>query len=218
MCIRDSSFTIYPQTSEPAELTIPMSFAETLGKNAMKPNMGDAQWVFILDRYGNELDRLVAMRSNSQTWELREFSLLDFRGMSIYIYFGTYNNGWGGITSLHVDEVSLEICTGEGEPLEMENFLPAIFADVPLGISGRLVDGEGTPQEGVTVELDDGSQAITNDEGFYYFNDLEAGTYTVNPPAPNGLIFDPPNQVVDVPPSAGGVDFTGATATPDPYP
>ena len=79
-------------------------------------------------------------------------------------------------------------------------------------------DGEGTPQAGVTVGLDDGSQATTDDEGFYYFNDLEAGTYTVTPPAPNGLIFDPPSQAVEVPPSAGGVDFTGTTATPDPYP
>jgi hypothetical protein len=216
--VADLTFYIYPQTSEPSELAIPMSFAETLGQSSMMSNLGDAQWVFILDRYGNELDRLVAMRSNSQTWELREFSLLDYRGMNIYLYFGTYNNGWGGITSMHVDNVSLEICTGEGEPVEMLNFLPVIFGDVPLGISGRLTDGEGTPQAGETVDLDNGSQATTNDEGYYYFNDLEPDTYTVNPPAPNGLIFEPPSQVVDVPPSAGSVDFIGVTATPDPYP
>jgi hypothetical protein len=217
--VADFTFNIYPQTTEPADLAIPQSFAETMAKSSMMTNLGDAQWVFILDRYGNELDRLVAMRSNSQTWELRESSLLDFRGMTIYVYFGTYNNGWGGITSMHVDEVSLQICTGSGEPVEEQNtFMPAIFGDVPMGISGRLTDGDGTPQPGEIVELDGGPQATTDSEGYYYFNDLDPDTYTVLPPAPNGFIFLPPSQDVEVPPSAGDIDFTGATATPDPYP
>jgi hypothetical protein len=217
--VADLSFNIYPQTSEPADLVIPQSFAETMAKSSMMANLGDAQWVFILDRFGNELDRLVAMRSNSQTWELREASLLDYRGMSIYIYFGTYNNGWGGITSMHVDEVSLEVCTGGGGPVYTQsNLLPAIFGDVPLGISGRLTDGEGTPQAGEVVELDSGPQATTDSDGYYYFNDLDPDTYTVFPPPANGITYIPPSQVVIVPPSAGDIDFSGATATPDPYP
>jgi hypothetical protein len=216
--VADLSFYIYPQTTEPAELAIPMSFAETLAMNSMMSNMGDAQWVFILDKFGNELDRLVAMRSDSQTWELREFSLLDFRGKTVYVYFGTYNNGWGGITSMHVDNVSLELCTGEGEPIEMDNFLPVIFGDVPLGISGRLTNGEGTPQPGEVVQLESGAQATTDADGYYYFNDLDPGLDTVFPPPPDGLIYEPPYQLVEVPPSTGGVDFIGVTATPDPYP
>jgi hypothetical protein len=217
--VADLSFNIYPQTSEPADLVIPQSFAETMAKSSMMANLGDAQWVFILDRFGNELDRLVAMRSNSQTWELREASLLDYRGMSIYIYFGTYNNGWGGITSMHIDEVSLEVCTGGGGPVYTQsNLLPAIFGDVPLGISGRLTDGEGTPQAGEVVELDSGPQATTDSDGYYYFNDLDPDTYTVFPPPANGITYIPPSQVVIVPPSAGDIDFSGATATPDPYP
>jgi len=215
--VADLTFNIYPQTTEPVNLLIPQSFAETMAKSSMMANLGDAQWVFILDRFGNELDRPVAMRSNSQTWELRDYSLLDFRGMSVYIYFGAYNNGWGGITSLHVDEVSLQICTGGPVPVDtQETLLPSLAGDGPLSIRGRLIDSEGVPQAGEVVELDSGLQATTDNSGYYYFNDLEARTYTVSPAADNGLVFVPSSREVVVPPSAGGVDFIGVSATPSP--
>ena len=71
---------------------------------------GDIQMVLILDYYDNVISTLMWGLSNSQTWQYREFDLIAFRGYTIKIYFGTYNDGWGGVTAQYFDDASLEVC------------------------------------------------------------------------------------------------------------
>ncbi len=218
------SFHIYPQTSEPANLLIPATLAEAMSG----PDLyGDAQWVLIFDRFGSELGRLVSMRSNSQTWELREFDLLRYAGHTIQIYFGTFNNGREGVTALFVDDVSLELCTGYAA----ENGPPAVSAeavDTPAEesaeaaagdalpadqgqaeISGTLLDILGQPVAGYPMALSDSTITLSDANGFYRFSDLEAGAYTIiPPPLVPWSYWMPVSLEVSVPPAAIEQDFT----------
>ena len=101
-------FWLFPQTNEPANLPLPDNPLAIEEKNAGKS--GDAQLVLILDKYGREMERLVMMRRNDQVWLPYSFDMSRYAGVTIYVYFDTYNNGWGGITSMYVDNVSLGNC------------------------------------------------------------------------------------------------------------
>jgi hypothetical protein len=73
---------------------------------------GDFQYILVLDQYGNLIESLDVGLSNSQTWTHLSFDLEDYIGWyPIKIHFGTYNNGYGGITAMYVDDVNLEVCT-----------------------------------------------------------------------------------------------------------
>jgi hypothetical protein len=70
----------------------------------------DIQMVLILDYYDNILSTLMWGLSDAQRWQYREFDLLNYKGWTIKVYLGTYNDGYGGNTSQHFDDVSLEVC------------------------------------------------------------------------------------------------------------
>ena len=121
------TFYLYPQTDEPKNFLIPNSMEEALSikgaTSSMGPHgshIGDAQWVIIFDDMGHELMRPVSMRSNSQTWEYYEVDLTPLvdpmMDRDIMIYFGTFNNGWEGVTAMYVDDVSLSNCNAVPAP------------------------------------------------------------------------------------------------------
>ena len=75
------------------------------------PLFDDVQWVILYDQSGQELERLVEQRLDTQNWQAYgPFGLEIYAGQTIRLYFGVYNNGWGGITGMYVDDVTLEVC------------------------------------------------------------------------------------------------------------
>ena len=66
--------------------------------------------LLILDYYGNWLDTLVWQRSNEQYWRFMQFNLKPYAGLTIQLQWGSYNNGWDGVTAMYVDDVSLLAC------------------------------------------------------------------------------------------------------------
>jgi hypothetical protein len=99
---------IYSSSSEPASLKLPenpLSLGEDQASEA-----GDAQLVLILDSKGQVLEQLLNVRQDYQAWMPHNFDLTKYAGQTIQIYFGVYNNGLDGITSMFVDDVSLEVC------------------------------------------------------------------------------------------------------------
>lgn len=64
----------------------------------------------VLDLDYNILGTLLAQLSNSQTWTLKGYDLMSFKGEWIRLWIGTFNDGSGGISSLYVDDVVLEVC------------------------------------------------------------------------------------------------------------
>lgn len=59
-------------------------------------------------------EKLLSLRSNSRTWTYYEFDLTSYAGRTLWLYFGTYNNGWAGSwgspMAMYVDDVSLVVC------------------------------------------------------------------------------------------------------------
>lgn len=102
---------IYPISGEsPLNPVSAMPKHLLVGPFGQAPLADDLQYVLILNQANQVLDTLLWQRSNSQSWTLKEFNLLGYAGYSIKIQFGTYNDGYGGITAMYVDDISLEIC------------------------------------------------------------------------------------------------------------
>jgi len=66
--------------------------------------------VLILDQYQNWIGTLLWQRQNTAAWTNYTFDLSNYIGRSIYIQFGTYNDGLDGITSMYMDDVTLQAC------------------------------------------------------------------------------------------------------------
>jgi hypothetical protein len=102
------SFWLYPISGEAASMAVPpLPKMSDFGK---VPLAGDVQYVLILDPYNNWIDTLVWQRTNTQAWTYLTFDLKGYAGQSIKLHFGTYNDGYGGITAMYVDDVSLITC------------------------------------------------------------------------------------------------------------
>jgi hypothetical protein len=71
---------------------------------------GDVQYLLVLDQWGNWIDTLLWRRSNERYWNYFQYNLGRFIGSTIQLQWGTYTNGWDGVTSMYVDDVSLRAC------------------------------------------------------------------------------------------------------------
>ena len=72
----------------------------------------DAQELIILNSNGDPMRRVWTSISNANAWQILEFDLSDFMGMTIGVYFNVFNDGNGGVSAMYVDDVTLEICSG----------------------------------------------------------------------------------------------------------
>ena len=70
----------------------------------------DIQYLLVLDYWGNWIDTLLWQRSNGRFWSYFVYNLNRFIGSTIQLQWGTYNNGWGAVTSMTIDDVSLTYC------------------------------------------------------------------------------------------------------------
>jgi hypothetical protein len=99
---------IYPVSGEPTTLTLAKKpTAELL---ASQSSGGDVQYVLLLDWWGNWIDTFLWQRKNTQFWGLHQFDLGSYIGDTVRVQFGTYNDGWGGITTMYVDDTTLQAC------------------------------------------------------------------------------------------------------------
>jgi hypothetical protein len=105
------SLWVYPASGETTftlagpELTI----GEPFGTEAFSQ---DFQYILVLDKHGNLLETLDNTLSNSRIWTHKSFDLSHYIGSGeIMIQFGTFNNGYGGVSSMYGDDVTLQVCT-----------------------------------------------------------------------------------------------------------
>lgn len=103
-------YWIYPQSTDLVRgmaVSAPMP-AQSLTRRSVNWDDGytDAQYTLIIDAH-NQLHTQISEHSNASTWQRHEFDLTRFRGQTVRVYFGVYNNGYGGITSSHIDNVSV---------------------------------------------------------------------------------------------------------------
>jgi hypothetical protein len=100
--------SIYPVSSEPTSAPLPAVQEGTVFGQAYLS--GDVQYVIVLDIYQVWIDTLYWSRSNNQSWITLSFDLMHYAGDTIYLQFGSYNNGLDGITSMFVDNAALGVC------------------------------------------------------------------------------------------------------------
>ena len=77
----------------------------------------DWQEAQIRDSNGNKLAQIFKPASNSQTWTQVTFDLTPYKGQTIQIYFNAHEDGYGDLTYMYLDDVSLTI-GGSPQPLQ----------------------------------------------------------------------------------------------------
>jgi hypothetical protein len=102
------TFWIKPFSDNLGVLSLPSQ--PTVGTPLAEVQMsGDVQYVLVLDSNQNIIKTLLWQLSDSHAWTAYQFNLSTFAGRTIWLHFGTYNDGSNGISSMFVDDVSLEI-------------------------------------------------------------------------------------------------------------
>lgn len=183
-------FWNYPSSGEPTPLT---AAKPEVGTNVMDLAINfDVQYLLILDLNYNILETMLWQRENTQVWTLVERSLMGYAGRTIYLQFGTFNNGYDGNTSMYVDDVSVEVCD---------------YTASTNTIAGKVSYSDGVPASGVTLSTNTGLVTSTDSAGNYSFSSLPDGTYTITP-SKTGFSFTPGSVSVTVPPDQLTQNFT----------
>jgi hypothetical protein len=101
-------FWNYPMSGETlAQFAFPFVTHILLG---LKPMAFDMQYVAIVDDDTGFGEIVFWQLSDRQTWARETVDLLDHKGNTIQVFFTTFNDGADSITSMYVDDVSLEVC------------------------------------------------------------------------------------------------------------
>ena len=188
-------FWIFPQTTEPESIPLilpknPLGFRE---EDAAE--LSDWQFVFIL-KNGQVNEQLLYRRQNVTDWQYHSFDLSHYAGQTIQVYFDTFNNGLGGITSMHVDDVSLEVCTGTPPPpndgtiegtVDLQGRTDNSGADVCADDGGTPVCGQTDAAGAYSIEVPGGSYDVTVDMARY----LDAEKLNVAVTAGSATTLDP---------------------------
>ncbi|MCA9994880.1 MAG: PKD domain-containing protein [Anaerolineales bacterium] len=104
----DATLRFWLYTSSTGTLVKPEKTA-VIPTNASETSLtDDAQYVLAYDSHGNQYT-LLFQRSN-QGWTQYQANLGSLAGQQITLYFGVYNNGFGGVTGMYVDDVELISC------------------------------------------------------------------------------------------------------------
>ncbi len=103
------SFWVYSRSTEVSDLIILPEIPATmvLGAEALT---GDVQYALILNKFGTWIDTALWRHSNAQSWQQFSFDMTSYKGDTIRVQFGTFNDGIGGVTVQYVDDVSLQAC------------------------------------------------------------------------------------------------------------
>jgi hypothetical protein len=104
------SFYAYSMSGEAFAANSPEIRAPTAAELGSEAMAGDVQYLLVLDQWGNWIDTLLWRRANEPTWRYFQFNLARYIGSTIQLQWGSYNNGYSGVTSMYVDDVSLLAC------------------------------------------------------------------------------------------------------------
>ena len=106
------TFWNYPRSGESTVQRLSANiWARIVGVTPNTPLAFDMQYIAVEDlTAGTEADVLFWQISDSREWEEVELDLIDYAGHTIRIWFTTFNDGYDGVSSMFVDDVSLEVC------------------------------------------------------------------------------------------------------------
>ncbi|MEI7987873.1 MAG: carboxypeptidase-like regulatory domain-containing protein [Chloroflexota bacterium] len=114
--IVDPKYNIYSYSSGWQQVSIPSSLTTAklrfwaFPRSVNGVDASDSQLMLILNSNKQEIYRPLQMRSNERIWKQFEIDLKPLAGQTVWVYFGTYNNGLSATMAMYVDDVSLEVC------------------------------------------------------------------------------------------------------------
>lgn len=106
---------LYRQSSEVSLVEIPQEVLLRESTPTGRPFRetvlsGDKQYAIILNQWQYWIATLMMTIADDANWTYFEFNLDDYAGQTIYLQWGTHNNGYGGVSSMYVDDVTLQQC------------------------------------------------------------------------------------------------------------
>lgn len=117
----DSGNNIYSWSTVAQRITIPADASTVRLSYWYYPQStdagGDFGYISIYHESLNaELQRLRNIRENSQTWTYADHSLDTFKGMTVRLLLGVYNDGLAGLTAIYMDDVAVLVCGAMSTP------------------------------------------------------------------------------------------------------
>jgi uncharacterized repeat protein (TIGR01451 family) len=157
------SFWLYPVSTETQVAASDPEIQRAAAHHARPsiPARGDAQYVLILDEEGARRETLLWTLADSDDWELYTFDLSAYLGETIWLHFGVYNDGAGGITGMVVDDVSLTACEpppSRPSPASQVNPLAPVQTATAFTVTWSGTDA-GWGIAGYDVQVRDGDAA-----------------------------------------------------------
>jgi len=120
----------------------------------------DMMYVLILNpSNGTILQTLRTWSARNVNWTVRSWDLMAFRGMNIRIQFGAFNDGWGGVTAMFVDDLTVDVCAGALPP-------PPPSSACPAGQTLRLANTGFEQAGGWYIPVTAYSARYTNQKAF----------------------------------------------------
>ena len=95
-------FSLWQWTTEAPSVPIPKR-ADMDRPNAVMS--GDVQYVLVLNPNNQAIDTLYWNRKNTQQWTSLTVDMTKYKGQTLELHFGTFNDGAGGYTGMYVDDV-----------------------------------------------------------------------------------------------------------------
>lgn len=107
-------FWLHTKSGNPAQLVRPR---KPLARRIREARLaGDAQYLLVLSQGHVWIDTLLWQRRDDRQWTHHEIDVTAYAGRTIKLQFGVYNDGYGGVTAMYLDNVSLELCSGSNLP------------------------------------------------------------------------------------------------------
>ncbi len=189
-------FWLYTLSGEAKSLEQPEKITPT-GKPFDQTTLsGDVQYVLVLDQYQNWIDTLVWQRTDEGYWHYYEFDLHRYAGYTIYLQFGTYNDGMNGVSMMFVDDASLDDCVTTPTPGPSPT--PTITT-TPAPCQERIVNNNFEGSNGWEILNTHYPAAYSNSQYHSSFRSMRTG---IVDPAQNTYSYSDFRQVVSIPSSA----------------
>jgi hypothetical protein len=208
--VAKARFWLYTLSGEAQNLSISEAITPT-GKPFRDTTLsGDLQYVLILDRYQNWIDTLVWQRTDEGYWHYYEFDLRRYAGQTIYLQFGTYNDGWNGITSMFVDDTSVDNCitTPTPGPSPTPTRTPTATptrTPTPGPCQQLVVNSDFSGNTGWEIPFTDYPAGYSNAEYHSAFRSMRTGIVVLGD---NTYSYSDFRQLVNIPSSARNVTLS----------
>jgi len=176
------------------------------------------------DFYSDNEGAIIAVDvSDSTTPEIKDLYLVPEGGFYDIVTIGNYGFAANGYLGLHILDFSrpesissLDIIDTPGFAWDLAYSGQNLYLSDDSGlylfelslysISGKVVDAQGQPLEGLSVSAGYSYNATTDESGKYLIEGVPEGIYTVRVTSPDYLT-EPENHVIQIPPDSHDQDF-----------